>query len=241
MKSLKTISAVFTALSMVLVLSVAQAITYDFENITNNGLVDLTGTGQLTVDVTGSDADGYAYFTFNNNLDIAGSTDSSITSIYFDYDTSLTTVDFFAQTGATATNGSGKATEGVLFSEVTAGNADSTVGLNTVSFTTDYASDSDAPASKLGVNHEDEFITFMAVLGSGYDFLGLLDAIGNNEFRIGMHLTSILGSCGSGDGSCSDSDTYVNTPNVVPVPAAAWLFGTALFGFFAASRRKKIS
>ena len=61
------------------------------------------------------------------------------------------------------------------------------------------------------------------------------------QFRIGLHLQAIDADCiglsGCGD---TDSDSYVNTPNVVPVPAAAWLFGTALLGFFATARRKKI-
>ena len=40
-----------------------------------------------------------------------------------------------------------------------------------------------------------------------------------------------------------NSDTYFNvtlsdTPSAVPVPAAAWLFGSALLGFFGFSRRK---
>ena len=44
----------------------------------------------------------------------------------------------------------------------------------------------------------------------------------------------------AGENNASSSN-WVTGPAVVPVPAAAWLFGTALFGFFAASRRKKIS
>jgi len=42
-----------------------------------------------------------------------------------------------------------------------------------------------------------------------------------------------------------DADSYSHwteygTPSAVPVPAAAWLFGTALIGFVGMSRRRKV-
>lgn len=40
------------------------------------------------------------------------------------------------------------------------------------------------------------------------------------------------------DSSSSRVGSYLVKPSVVPVPAAAWLFGSALLGFFGFSRRK---
>lgn len=36
------------------------------------------------------------------------------------------------------------------------------------------------------------------------------------------------------------SDSYINQPNAVPLPAAAWLFSSALFGFIVVANRRKI-
>ena len=41
------------------------------------------------------------------------------------------------------------------------------------------------------------------------------------------------------DVSGTMSITYDYTPNPVPLPAAVWLFGTALLGLFGFSKRRK--
>ncbi len=46
---------------------------------------------------------------------------------------------------------------------------------------------------------------------------------------IGLKIQSIADACAVGVDDCpNDSSTYISA---VPVPAAAWLFGTALFVF----------
>ena len=62
------------------------------------------------------------------------------------------------------------------------------------------------------------------------DFSTLWDDAFNSEVRI-------LG----GTGMVAGIDNYNASVSVVPVPAAVWLFGTALIGFVGISRRRKVS
>lgn len=221
MKNLKTISALFAALSMMFVASLSQATTLSFDNITNNTGTDLSG--QLSV--VSTSVTGGVEFKFTNDVGIA----SSITDVYFDLGdntslfSSLSIVD---------------QSSGVSFD--LSPHPSDLPGGNTVGFTSDFGGDSTAPkTSENGVNASGEYITFLLTLGSGFNYNDYLADLMNGTFRIGMHIQAIAGiNCeDSSDEECG-SDSYVSA---VPVPAAAWLFGTALFGLFAASRRKNNS
>jgi hypothetical protein len=48
-----------------------------------------------------------------------------------------------------------------------------------------------------------------------------------------------VGTCVS-DSATGESSHFVAGPSVVPLPAAAWLFGSALFGFMMVSNRRKV-
>ena len=172
-------------------------------------------------------------FTFYNTEAI---TASSITDIYFD-------------TGD----------EGPIFSDVFLG--ESTVGVDFeknaspaelngnggIGFYTDYSAQSTSPTEPNGIG-DNEWLTLIGLFtvydnGTTDDIDDMLAALLSGQFRIGLRVQGIydLANCPVDDLYC-ESDSYVSgPPGVVPVPAAAWLFGTALFGFFAASRRKKIS
>jgi len=217
MKNLKVIMSVFTALAMVFVMSVSQATTLSFVNIENNSSIDFSG--QLSTDVT---TDGsYAYFKVFNDVD--SGTYASITEVYFDYDTTLTTVSFYADSGTNVAF-----TDGANPANLPGGNDPA------INFSADYSTDADNKPGiqkENGVDATGEFITFMATLSSLYNYDALLNSLADGTFRIGLHISAIP------DGY-DNSDSYVN---IIPVPAAAWLFGTALFGFFATSRRKKNS
>jgi len=196
--------------------SQAVAISVNFENITSNNVEDLSG--QLSVEVTESVSG--ALFTFYNNIGIA----SSITDIYFD----LGSTSLFTSINVNSVSGAG-----VSFSDgASPGNLPSG---NTIGFVANFAADSDAPGGvpHNGVNYSSESVTFLGTFNVG-TFTNLLDSLALNDFRIGLHVQSIGGG---------GSDSYVSVPTsipaAVPVPAAAWLFGSALFGLFAVGRRKK--
>lgn len=227
MKKIKIISALFTALSIMFVMSVSQATTLSFNNITNNTGTDLSDQ----ISVVSTSVTGGVEFKFTNNVGIA----SSITDIYFDVGDNSTLFSGFEILTA-----ADKTSSGVSYD--LAPHPTDLPGGNTVGFTSDFGGDSTAPqTSANGVNASDEYITFLLTLGTGFDYDDYLAELMNGTFRIGMHIQAIAGiDCSeSRDPECG-SDSYVNV-SAVPVPAAAWLFGTALIGFFATSRRKNIS
>ena len=216
MKNSKAISAVLMALSMMFVMSV-NATTLSFIEVVDDGGPDLSD--QLSAEVSAI-TDG-ALFKFYNDVGF----DSSITSVFFDVGTAdIASVDF------SATDSSA----GVVFDSIT--NPTLPEG-ETISFDADFGGTKDGSNAN-GVNEAGEYAGFIVLFGtSGFDYADLIADISSGSFRTGLHLTSIAlepDSSGGFDGS----DSYVN---VVPLPAAAWLFGTALFGFAAASRRKKYS
>lgn len=188
------------------------AATYSFSKITNNGSTDVAS--QLVMDVTQSGAG--ALFTFYNNVGIA----SSITDIYFDQGNSnlFSSIVMFNDSGL-----------GVSF-DSSASPANLPSG-NTIGFTSDFSGDSNSPVMSKGVNVLGEWVSFMGTLGSGMSFEGLLASLANGEFRVGLHVQSILNGY---------SDSFVNNPPAhTPLPGAVWLLGSALAGFGVVTKRRK--
>lgn len=220
-KNVKTMTALFAAISMMFVMSVSQAITLSLENITNNNSIDLSS--QLLVDV--SSVGSGVEFKFTNDVGIA----SSITDVYF---------DLGSNTGLFSTFSIAAQSTGVSYDlSPSPGNLP---GGNTIDFTSDFGGDSTAPqTSANGVNATGEFITFLGTLGSGMTYDNFLADLMNGTFRVGLHIQAIndYADCENSPNPDCGSDSYVSV-NPVPVPAAAWLFGTALLGFFATTRRK---
>lgn len=167
-------------------------------------------SGQLYGDVEQTGTS--ASLTFYNDVD--SGIYSSITDIYFDYDSGVVTSGWTINESA-----------GVEYSEYAApGNLP---GGQSIGFDADYSADSDSPAiTANGVNATGESVTFLATLADGFD---LLSAIYEGAFRIGLHIQAI-------EDGYDNSDSYTS---VVPLPAAAWLFGSALIGFMVTSRRRK--
>ena len=220
MKSLKRNLSVFVALAMMFVVSVAQAETLSFENITNNSSIQLSS--QLFVDISAqrNEFGSGVAFTFYNNVGI----DSSITDVYFDIGSNagLFSSLFIAEQSS-----------GVSF-DLTPHPENLPSG-ETIGFYSDFGGDSTGAVAANGVNAIGEYVTFLAILGSGFSYDDALAEILNGSVRLGMHVQAIAGA------GANDSDSYATNVSTVPVPAAAWLFGTALFGFFATSRRKNNS
>lgn len=84
-------------------------------------------------------------------------------------------------------------------------------------------------------------------------YLSTNDTPNRNEYEVGFGYIDDFGLVGDYDDWTSGIDTdifnghdiyrmnamvYRDVPSPVPAPAAAWLFGSALFGFFGFSRRK---
>ena len=215
----QTISAIALFASM-LMAGTASAASYSFYNITGNSSTDLSG--QLSLDV--SELGGQALFTIAN---ASGGLASSITQIYFDFgSTSLFAIPNginFSATNSSATgvkyeNGSNP---GVL------------PGGKTVGFTVDDSGSAQSgPGGVMwnGVN-PGEYVGFLGTFTSGSSFSALLSALNSGDFRVGLHVQAIA----PGD----KSDSYVNV-SPVPLPAAAWLFGSALIGFISLSNRRKV-
>ena len=62
---------------------------------------------------------------------------------------------------------------------------------------------------------------------------------GDSLWDSAVFLSGLKGMC-LGQSKCATTSTQPTTPSAVPLPAAAWLFGSALFGFVSLSRRRKV-
>lgn len=209
MKKFKNMVA---AITLLIGMGVSHASTLSFDNITNNTTVNLSP--QLSVVSTAAGAG--VEFTFTNNAteNIA----SSITDIYF---------DLGAYTGLFTSSIISGSSDGVSFDTVVS--PSNLPGGNEFNFTSDFGGDSTSPQTLAnGVNATGEFVTFLLTLGAGFSYDDYISGVLDGTVRIGMHIQGI------GEGS----DSYINTPNVVPVPAAGILFATVLLGAGIYGRRK---
>lgn len=195
-----------------LVLQSAEASsTYGFTRITNNASQDVGS--QLSMTVTELAGDG-AIFSFRNNVGIR----SSVAQIYFD-DTQglLESMDLDSSSGG-----------GVSF--VQFASPSNLPGGTPYAFTADYSFGATPPPPKMGLSAANEWVSFVGYWASANtSFTTLLDAIASGGFRAGLHVISI--------GESLNSDAYISA---VPLPAAAWLFGSALIGFITLSNRRRV-
>lgn len=211
--------SVFSAVLMALGVWSAQAhaATLSFDCITNNLAGDCAiGESQLSVDVTSYSAT-QVLFKFNNT----GSSASSITDVYFD-DGTLLGIAFLIDADDNGGDLGVDFSQGASPGNLPGGNNASPAFVATSGFT----ADSDPPTQSNGVNlHETLGVVFG--LQSGGTFADVLSELASGELRIGIHMQ------GFGPGG---NESFVN--NLVPIPAAVWLFGTGLLGLVAVSRRR---
>jgi hypothetical protein len=82
------------------------------------------------------------------------------------------------------------------------------------------------------LNAADEAVGALRFWAGAGSFDGLIAALAEGRFRVGLHAQGI--------GLAGQSVSYINQPSPVPLPAAAWLFASALFGFIVVASRRKV-
>ena len=201
----------------------AASLAYEFTRVSSNSAENLGG--QLGMLVT--EQPGGALFTFSNRLGVP----ASITDIYFDdaQPALFNSIAYHADSGV-----------GVSFDSQAA--PANLPGGNVIGFLADFSSDANAQSveggvatkgvKKNGVNTADEWVSFLGLWANAGSFDGLIAAFADGHFRVGLHVQAI--------GLAGQSDSYVNQPSPVPLPAAAWLFASALFGFIVVASRRKV-
>jgi hypothetical protein len=215
LKALKTVAA---AGALLLIATGAQAVTIDFVRITDNSPID--GSSQLQAEATDFGSAVHIAFTVLSG-DQGG---ANIAEIYFSDLLGLFTPPpaYVEHIGNVAFEFGGVNNPGELPG---AGGADpafvTTAGL--------VAENSGNNATGITVG---ESLTISLNFVVGFDFTDFLAALEEGDFRIGLHVRS-LGEDGE------ESDGFVNTPSVVPVPAAGFLLIGALGGLAALRRRRK--
>lgn len=111
-------------------------------------------------------------------------------------------------------------------------------GGNAIGFHADFSGDSDTQSIATkgvlnnGVNAVGEWVSFLGPCANASSFDGLIAALAKGQFRIGLHVQGI--------GLAGTADSYINQRSAVPLPAAAWLFSSALFGFIVFANRRKV-
>jgi len=194
-------------LGMAALLSVRSAsadLVFNFDRLTDNGnMVDLGSQLFMTVSDSGFEK---VTFHFENLIGI----DSSITDVYFD-DGSLLGIASISSSA------------GVLFDDpATPGNLPAgNTAIPPFVTTADFSADSDPPVAPNGVDASDEWLDIEFDLLPGKTFsdvaaaLALTDPDQDQWLRVGLHMQSINDAGGFGG-----SDSYINDPVAVPVPAA---------------------
>lgn len=195
-----------------------------------------------------SGQNGVLFLLQNNNLNwTSGSKtyDTSITNVYFDVGNYLAANNNnISSNGMRIQQDSGW---GVDFTELLQNNANFEMpSVPSSGFDADYsfASTGWFQNSRVasGVNTTSEYVMFWGVLNNGKNFNDVFNAVADGSFRIGLNLSTLVT-----DKDYCVADQIIRTNyltdkclSTVPVPAAAWLFGSALLGFVTISNRRRV-
>jgi hypothetical protein len=196
---------------------------FSFDNITNNNAGDAAiGVAQLFVEVSDIGG-GQVLFTFFNR----GPEASSITDTYFDADGS----SLLSLAGLIDADDGIGGNAGVDFS--VGASPPNLPGANNASppfvTTVGFLADPDPPVQANGVN-PGESLGIIFDLAGIMTFADVLSEIADGTIRMGIHVQGF---------DSGGSESFVNNPpNPVPIPAAVWLFGSALIGLIGISRRR---
>ncbi|HMO06039.1 MAG TPA: VPLPA-CTERM sorting domain-containing protein [Paracoccaceae bacterium] len=189
----------------------AEAVTYNFENITNNNAADAAaGEAQLFLDV--NLVGGAAHFVFSN----LGPLQMTIANIYFD----------FGLTSLLGGGSVGAASPGVTF--VAGGAPPDVPGGAPIGFTSDDRYSATNPAPHNGVNVP-EFQTIVYELLAGTTFADLIAALDAGSLRTAIHVINY---------ASGGSESFVNAPTPIPLPATGLLLIGALGGLVLVRRRR---
>ena len=199
----------------------AQAVTYGFFCLSGNSATDCAaGESQLFVDVTELGPQEVT-FTFYNT----GPAASSITDVYFD-DGSLLGISSLVDRD----DGIG-GDSGVDFS--LGASPPNLPGANNIfpSFqvTAGFLADSDPAVQPNGVN-PGEWLAVNFLLQGTQTYADVLDELSTGELRIGIRSQGFSGG---------GSESFVNSPVAIPVPAAAWFFGSAMLALAGLRRQQR--
>ena len=222
----------FTLLILAMPIS-ANALIVDikFDRITSNNTVNVAN--QLSAQLRDGNsawsdfnielAADEVLFTFRNSAEIA----SSIAEIYFDNG------EIFSQSGLyNSLGGSTGFYAGTPTPEnLSAGNTMNPVFVATASF----GADLNGNPSK-GIDQSSDILGVKIKLLVGLNSNDVVAALNKGDLRLGLHVRSI--------GNAGGSDAFINSqasvsPNPVPLPVAAWLFGGALVTLLGNPRSKK--
>ena len=199
------------------------SITYGFYKLTNTNVENLSSQLSITVwDSIGANAQfgtsllsSQILFTVQNSVGTA----SSVAEVYFHDGLLGPSVVLNSLGGFTNFSGGGANP-----ANLPAGNTAAPAFVATQTFSADV---NPGPPSN-GVNGSNDILGIRLGLGSFANFNAVTAAVANGSLRFGLHVRSI--------GVAGGSDSYINT-TVVPVPAAAWLFGSALLGLAGLKRK----
>jgi hypothetical protein len=218
MKLIKNIGILLGAAWLASSQASADMASYGFYKLSNNNAEDLSS--QLSISVWDADAantefgtdllDNEILFTVHNNVGIS----SNITEVYFDDGLLGPSEVINSLDGYTAFTGGGAAPGNLPGGEDAA---------PVFEATQNFSADVDPGSPDKGVNASDDILGIVLGLGSFDTFDDITAAVADGSLRFGLHVRSI--------GDAGGSDSYINTPDTiteVPVPAAAWLFGSAL-------------
>jgi hypothetical protein len=109
---------------------------------------------------------------------------------------------------------------------------------STTGFHSDISGNSDTQSIAIkrvlnnGANTVSEWISFPRPCTNASSFVSLITTLANGQFRVGLYAKGI--------GLAGTADSYINQQSAVPLPAAAWLLSSALFGFVVVANRRKV-
>lgn len=212
-----------------------QAATLSFYCITNTSSSNCTtGQAQFTVDVSAfnilpTNTSGVLFW-FKNT----GANASSITDIYFDdgsllnlaglidkdQDTNTYAPTYVGNTGVDFTQ---QVLDKVSPSNLPGGKdiADPFIATGM------FMADSDSPVPVNGINPGEALGIFFTLQGS-QTYSNVISELASGQLRVGIHTQAF---------ASGNSVSLVNNP--VPVPAAAWLFGSGLLSLLGIARRRQ--
>jgi hypothetical protein len=188
------------------------AALFGFSGITNNNSYNVgIGEAQLFMDVTDAGS-GQVSFDFVN----LGPEASTVARIYFDYTFEMFSDWYFHDLAC-----------GVSFSEDAS--PPNLPGGKPFGFGADFSLGADPAPPKNGIN-PGESLEIIFDLAAGFTFSDVIQALLSSDLQIGIHVIAF----DSGDG-----ESFINNPQIVPLPPTIILMGTGLFGLIGMRKRLK--
>ena len=204
-------------LAVLLFTGFSHAATLEFGCITNNSGNCGSITSLFSLDVT-DEGDGNTLFKFT----LADGDNAAIMEIFFD-DEQLGLLNPLSAT--LDENGGTDLGGGVDFGDIEVPGDNLPAG-NTVQFYSSFSTAAVAPSgdNQNGIDNGE----WLGINFYNTDFSAILAAISTGDLVIGLHV-----------GSVGENYDFSESLTVVPVPAAIWLFGTAMIGMVGFGKRRK--